>query len=178
MQKCCAFDQIFIIGINSSSNSSISGGPFSTVNIWISILIRQIATSWINFTKFSKKIIHVANSRNFRYKIFLKLYLETSIWFPTNPMLDRWCQRPLSARMAASSNTGFPVNLDKVPNSMMVVPTPAVHVTVVSPLGTPYLQNSKRITLQWIAVFFKECNSFSSLCNENLWSSTFVTPIY
>ena len=81
--------------------------------------------------------------------------LETSIWFPTNPILDRWCQRPLSARMAASSNTGFPVNLDKVPNSMMVVPTPAVHVTVVSPLGTPYLKNSKIITYYDLQYFLQ-----------------------
>lgn len=39
--------------------------------------------------------------------------------------------------MAAFSKIGSPVNLLRVPNSTMNVPTPAVHVTVVSPLGTP-----------------------------------------
>ena len=70
--------------------------------------------------------------------------------------------------MAASSNTGFPVNLDKVPNSMMVVPTPAVHVTVVSPLGTPYLKNSKIITYyDMICSTFYERNKIT-FCDRDL----------
>ena len=37
-----------------------------------------------------------------------------------------------------SSNSGSPVSLDRVPNSRMNVPTPAVHVMLVSPTGTPF----------------------------------------
>ncbi len=46
-----------------------------------------------------------------------------------------------NARIAFSavfSKMGSPVNLVSVPNSTMNVPTPAVHVTGVSSLGTPY----------------------------------------
>jgi hypothetical protein len=37
-----------------------------------------------------------------------------------------------------SSNNGSPVSLERVPNSKMKVPTPAVQVMLVSPAGTPY----------------------------------------
>lgn len=37
-----------------------------------------------------------------------------------------------------SSNSGSPVSLERVPNSKMNVPTPAVHVMLVSPTGTPF----------------------------------------
>lgn len=42
-----------------------------------------------------------------------------------------------NALTATFSNTGSPINRLNVPNSIRKVPTPAVHVTVVSPLGTP-----------------------------------------
>ena len=46
-------------------------------------------------------------------------------------------QSALRALIAASSYTGSPVSLDRAPNSTAMVPTPAVHVTGVSPGGTP-----------------------------------------
>ena len=41
------------------------------------------------------------------------------------------------ALSAVSSKTGLPVSLVSAPNSTTMVPTPAVHVTGVSPRGTP-----------------------------------------
>lgn len=49
------------------------------------------------------------------------------------------------AFMATFSKIGSPVSLLRVPNSTMNVPTPAVHVTVVSPLGTPW----RRLTVPY-----------------------------
>ena len=49
-------------------------------------------------------------------------------------MLDRLT----SALRAVSSKTGLPVSLVSAPNSTAIVPTPAVHVTEVSPRGTPW----------------------------------------
>lgn len=47
--------------------------------------------------------------------------------------------------MHTSSYNGSPVNLLNVPNSTINVPIPAVHVTVVSPTGTPY----RRLTVPY-----------------------------
>jgi hypothetical protein len=55
----------------------------------------------------------------------------------TNPMLVLWSHSAFRALIATYSKIGSPVNLDRAPNSTMKVPTPAVHVMVVSPLGTP-----------------------------------------
>jgi hypothetical protein len=55
----------------------------------------------------------------------------------TKPILDLVFHRDLNALIATLSKTGSPVNRLNVPNSIRNVPTPAVHVTVVSPLGTP-----------------------------------------
>lgn len=47
--------------------------------------------------------------------------------------------------MAVFSKIGSPVSRLRVPNSIRNVPTPAVHVTVVSPFGTPY----RRLTVPY-----------------------------
>uniref|UniRef100_A0A6B0UVP4 Putative secreted protein n=1 Tax=Ixodes ricinus TaxID=34613 RepID=A0A6B0UVP4_IXORI len=59
------------------------------------------------------------------------------MWLPTRPMAERAFQSALSALSAVLSNTGLPVSLLRVANSSRKVPTPAVHVTLVSPRGTP-----------------------------------------
>lgn len=50
---------------------------------------------------------------------------------------DRFDQRLRRARNAARSYVGSPVKRDNVPNSIRNVPPPAVHVILVSPIGTP-----------------------------------------
>ena len=55
----------------------------------------------------------------------------------TRPRGDRVCHRASRARTATSMKTGSPVSCVRAPNSTMKVPTPAVHVTVVSPDGIP-----------------------------------------
>lgn len=62
------------------------------------------------------------------------------IVFLTSPIFDFALHKLFIALMATFSNIGSPVNLLKEPNSTKNVPTPAVHVIVVSPDGTPCLR--------------------------------------
>jgi len=58
----------------------------------------------------------------------------------TRPRGDRFCHNAWSALTATFMKTGSPVSCVREPNSMTKVPTPAVHVTVVSPDGMPLMR--------------------------------------
>ena len=84
-----------------------------------------------------KRLIHQGLIIEATVYIYFSNRLQISL---TRPRGDRNFHKALMARTAVFSKMGSPVRRLRAPNSSKKVPTPAVHVTVVSPLGTPCLR--------------------------------------